>query len=152
MDYSEMCFVFSSREQHTRCALVTGVQTGALPICEGAKVGLADSDQAKGEEAAERLQGEGAEAVFVACDVGDRAQVTALVDSAVAAFGRLDVMVANAGIVKAGDFLDFSEEDFDRVLRVNLKGVFLCGQAAARQMVKQGARPDRKSTRLNSSH
>src|SRR3546814_18590415 len=51
-------------------------------------------------------------------------------------------MVANAGIVKAGDFLDFSEEDFDRVLRVNLKGVFLCGQAAARQMVKQGARPD----------
>src|SRR3546814_17227502 len=51
-------------------------------------------------------------------------------------------MVANAGIVKAGDFLDVSEEDFDRVLRVNLKGVFLCGQAAARQMVKQGARPD----------
>ena len=109
-------------------------------VAEGAKVVLADIDQARGEEAAEALQGEGAEAVFVACDVGDRAQVEALIDSAVAAFGRLDCMVSNAGIVAAGDFLDFSEDDFDRVLRVNLKGVFLCGQAAARQMVKQGPR------------
>jgi glucose 1-dehydrogenase len=109
---------------------------------EGAKVVLADIDQAKGEEAVEALQGEGTEAVFVACDVGDKAQVEALIDSAVAAFGRIDCMVANAGIVAAGDFLDFSEEDFDRVIRVNLKGVFLCGQAAARQMVKQGPRAD----------
>lgn len=109
---------------------------------EGAKVVLADIDQAKGEEAAETLQGEGAEAVFVACDVGDKAQVEALIDSAVAAFGRIDCMVSNAGIVAAGDFLDFSEDDFDRVIRVNLKGVFLCGQAAARQMVKQGPRAD----------
>jgi NAD(P)-dependent dehydrogenase (short-subunit alcohol dehydrogenase family) len=61
-------------------------------------------------------------------------------DSAVAAFGRIDCLVANAGIVKAGDFLEFSEADFDAVIRVNLKGVFLCGQAAARQMVKQGPR------------
>jgi NAD(P)-dependent dehydrogenase (short-subunit alcohol dehydrogenase family) len=109
---------------------------------EGAKVVLSDIDQAKGEEAVEGLQGGGAEAVFVACDVGDKAQVEALVESAVAAFGRLDCMVANAGIVAAGDFLDFTEEDFDRVIRVNLKGVFLCGQAAARQMVRQGPRAD----------
>jgi NAD(P)-dependent dehydrogenase (short-subunit alcohol dehydrogenase family) len=68
--------------------------------------------------------------------------VDALIDSAVAAFGRIDCLVANAGIVKAADFLDFTEEDFDAVLRINLKGVFLCGQAAARQMVKQGARAD----------
>src|SRR3546814_14003344 len=86
--------------------VITGAASGIGYGCaqrfaaEGAKVVLSDIDQAKGEEAAERLQGEGAEAVFVACDVGDRAQVTALVDSAVAAFGRLDVMVANAGIVK----------------------------------------------------
>src|SRR3546814_384606 len=128
--------------------VITGAATGIGYGCaqrfaaEGARVVLSDIDQAKGEEAAERLQGEGAEAVFVACDAGDKAQVTALVESAVAAFGRLDVLVANAGIVKAGDFLEFSEADFDAVLRVNLKGVFLCGQAAARQMVKQGARAD----------
>ena len=109
---------------------------------EGARVVISDVDQAKGEEAAELLQGEGADALFVACDVGDKQQVTALVESAVAAYGRLDCMVANAGIVKAGDFLEFSEADFDAVIRVNLKGVFLCGQAAARQMVKQGPRKD----------
>src|SRR3546814_5686931 len=97
--------------------VITGAASGIGYGCaqrfaaEGAKVVLSDIDQAKGEEEAERLQGEGAEAVFVACDVGDRAQVTALVDSAVAAFGRLDVMVANAGIVKAGDFLDFRSEE-----------------------------------------
>ena len=129
-------------------AIVTGAATGIGFGCarqfaaEGAKVVLADVDRTKGEEAAERLQGEGAEAVFVPCDVGDKAAVAALIESALAAFGRLDCMVANAGIVKAADFLDFTEDDFDAVIRVNLKGVFLCGQAAARQMVKQGPRPD----------
>jgi NAD(P)-dependent dehydrogenase (short-subunit alcohol dehydrogenase family) len=128
--------------------VITGAAAGIGYGCarrfaaEGAKVVLSDVDRARGEEAAERLQGEGAEALFVACDVGDKAEVTALMDSAVAAFGRLDALVANAGIVKAGDFLEFSEADFDAVIRVNLKGVFLCGQAAARQMVKQGARAD----------
>lgn len=63
-------------------------------------------------------------------------------DAAVAAtvteFGRLDILVANAGIVHAAEFLELEEKDFDRVIAVNLKGVFLAGQAAARQMVKQG--------------
>ncbi|WP_420346866.1 SDR family NAD(P)-dependent oxidoreductase [Pelagibius sp.] len=128
--------------------VVTGAAGGIGLGCakrfaaEGARVVVSDVDRDQGEAAAEALQAEGAEAVFVACDVGDRAAVEALVDSAVAAFGRLDCMVANAGIVKAGDFLDFTEEDFDAVIRVNLKGVFLCGQAAARRMVAQNARPD----------
>jgi len=128
--------------------VITGAAAGIGYGCaerfaaEGAKVVLSDIDRVKGEAAAERLQGEGAEAVFVACDVGDKAQVDRLMESAVAAFGRIDTLVANAGIVKAADFLDFTEEDFDAVIRVNLKGVFLCGQAAARRMVKQGARAD----------
>jgi NAD(P)-dependent dehydrogenase (short-subunit alcohol dehydrogenase family) len=126
----------------TGAAAGIGYGCAARFAAEGAKVVLSDIDRAKGEEAAERLQGEGAEAVFVACDVGDKAAVTRLMESAVAAFGRIDTLVANAGIVKGADFLDFTEEDFDAVLRVNLKGVFLCGQAAARQMVKQGARAD----------
>ena len=125
-------------------AIVTGAATGIGLACaerfalEGAKVVLSDVDAAVGEEAAEAIQAGGGDAIFVACDVGDKAQVDALVESAVAAFGRLDCVIANAGIVHACDFLDLAEEDFDRVIRVNLKGVFLTGQAAARQMAAQG--------------
>ena len=127
-----------------KVAIVTGAARGIGLACarcfaaEGAKVVLSDQEEAAGEAAAEALQAEGAEALFVPCDVGDKAQVEALVERCVAAYGGLDVLVANAGIVKAADFLDFSEEDFDAVIRVNLKGVFLTGQAAARQMAAQG--------------
>ncbi len=61
-----------------------------------------------------------------------------MIAEAVSAYGGLDCAIANAGIVHACDFLDLEEADFDRVIRVNLKGVFLTGQAAARQMVAQG--------------
>src|SRR3546814_13271632 len=82
--------------------VITGAATGIGYGCaqrfaaEGARVVLSDIDQAKGEEAAERLQGEGAEADFVDCDAVDKAQVTALVASAVAAFGLLDVLAARS--------------------------------------------------------
>ena len=75
---------------------------------------------------------------FAPCDVSRKTHVDAAVIATVAEFGRLDILVANAGIVHACEFLDLEEKDFDRVLAVNLKGVFLAGQAAARQMVKQG--------------
>jgi NAD(P)-dependent dehydrogenase (short-subunit alcohol dehydrogenase family) len=69
--------------------------------------------------------------------VGDQAGVDNLVKSTVAAWGTVDVLVSNAGIVHGADFLEVTEADFDRVIRVNLKGMFLVGQAVARQMVKQ---------------
>ncbi len=127
-----------------KVAVVTGAAAGIGLACaqrlasEGAKVVLSDVSVEKGERAAEELQETGADAIFIACDVGDKVQVDDLVAGAVAAFGRLDCLIANAGIVHACDFLDLQEDDFDRVLRVNLKGVFLTGQAAARQMVAQG--------------
>ena len=127
-----------------KVAVVTGAARGIGRACaqclaaEGAKIVLSDVDEAGGEAAAEALQAEGAEALFVPCDVGDKAQVEALVERSVAAYGGIDTAVANAGIVKAADFLEVSEADFDAVIRINLKGVFLTGQAVARQMVAQG--------------
>ncbi len=124
-----------------KVAIVTGAAGGIGLACaqafvqEGAKVVLSDVDAVRGEAEARKL---GERARFVACDVGDAKQVQALVDATVKAFGRLDICVSNAGIIHGAEFLDLTEADFDRVLRVNLKGVFLTGQAAARQMVKQG--------------
>ena len=127
-----------------KVAVVTGAAAGIGLACaqrfagEGAKVVLSDIDGDKGAAAAQAIAETGAEARFVPCDVGDKAQVDALIVAAVAAYGGLDCAIANAGIVHACDFLELAEEDFDRVIRVNLKGVFLTGQAAARQMVAQG--------------
>lgn len=77
-------------------------------------------------------------ALYVRCDVGDKAAVDALVARTLQAHGRIDVLVNNAGIFRAADFLEVTEEDFDAVLRVNLKGSFLVGQAVARAMVASG--------------
>lgn len=122
-----------------RVCIVTGGSQGIGEACarrfsrEGAKVVIADIDDARGQALAAELK-----ALYVHCDVGDKAQVDGLMDQAVRSHGRIDVLVSNAGIFKAADFLDVTEADFDAVLRVNLKGAFLCGQAAARRMVQSG--------------
>ena len=123
-----------------KVALVTGAAQGIGEACsrrfarEGARVVLADVDDTRGQALANELGG-----LYVHCDVGDKAQVDALVAQAVAAYGRIDVLVNNAGIFKAADFLDITEADFDAVLRVNLKGAFLVGQAVARVMAQAGS-------------
>lgn len=127
-----------------KVAIVTGAAQGigfAIAerfVKEGAKVVLSDIEAGKGKEAADRLELAGGDTAFVACDVGDSGQVTALVDAAVKEYGRLDIMVSNAGTIYTAEFLELEEENFDKVLRTNLKGAFLTGQAAARQMVRQG--------------
>ncbi len=122
-----------------KVAIVTGAAGGIGQAVaerfarEGARVVIADIDDARGAATARAIG-----ALYVHADTGSKKDAEALVAAAVGAHGRLDILVNNAGIVHACDFLEVSEEDFDRVLRVNLKGYFLCGQAAARQMVKQG--------------
>ena len=116
-----------------RATVITGAAQGIGAACaerfarEGAPVALWDVDDARGAEQARRLADTGAQALYVHCDVGDKAQVDALVAQAVRAHGRIDVLVNNAGIFKAADFLDITEADWDAVIGVNLKGAFLVG-------------------------
>jgi NAD(P)-dependent dehydrogenase (short-subunit alcohol dehydrogenase family) len=129
-----------------RVAIVTGAAQGIGAACarelsrEGARVVLSDVNDAGGGAVTAEIRAAGGEARFAHADVGAKADAEALVANAVSHYGRVDVLVNNAGIVHAASFLDLREEDFDRVLRVNLKGALLCGQAAARQMLTQPAR------------
>jgi glucose 1-dehydrogenase len=105
---------------------------------EGAHVVIADIDAAAAARCADELADlGGAASIHVKADISKRLDVHNMVAAAIEAFGGVDVLVNNAGIVHAADFLDVTEADFDRVLGVNLKGAFLAGQAAARQMVAQ---------------
>jgi glucose 1-dehydrogenase len=103
----------------------------------GAKVLLADISP-EGEKTAQKLAAFG-QVLFHQTDVGDKASVAGMI-AAGEKLGALDIMVCNAGILHAVDFLALEEEDFARVLRVNLMGSFLCGQAAARAMVRTGTK------------
>ena len=120
-----------------RVCIVTGGSQGIGEACvrrfarEGARVVIADIADATGQALASELQ-----ASYIHCDVGDKAQVDEMVAQTVSLHGRIDVLVNNAGIFRAADFLDVTEADFDAVLRINLKGAFLAGQAVARQMAK----------------
>jgi len=124
-----------------KVAIVTGASQGIGLACaqrlvrEGARVMLADVREEEGAQAAAAL---GDAARFVRADVGVKADVDAMLAATLDAFGQVDILVNNAGVTHAAGFLDLAEEDFDRVLRINLKSMFLCSQAVAREMVKRG--------------
>ena len=103
---------------------------------DGARVVIADKDEDAGSAAVATLGAYGA-VRFVACDVGERLDVHNLVAATVDAFGGIDALINNAAILVSADFLTLDEADFDRVIRTNLKGAFLCGQAVARHMVER---------------
>jgi NAD(P)-dependent dehydrogenase (short-subunit alcohol dehydrogenase family) len=127
-----------------KVAAITGGSRGIgraiaqLFAAEGAAVAVGDVEATGAEQVAREITERGGEAMASALDVGDAGQVTAFVERVVARWGRLDVVVANAGIAHSAPFLEHPEAQWHRVLRVNLTGVFLTCQAAARQMVTQG--------------
>jgi NAD(P)-dependent dehydrogenase (short-subunit alcohol dehydrogenase family) len=113
---------------------------------EGARVVIADVDAQAGRHAADELDditGEG-RCIFIKTDVSKRLDVHNLIAGAMEAFGGIDILINNAAVVHAAEFLDLTEADFDRVLAINLKGAFLVGQAVARHMVErlaEGVKP-----------
>ncbi|WP_421726365.1 SDR family NAD(P)-dependent oxidoreductase [Bauldia sp.] len=123
-----------------KVAIVTGAARGigyAIArrfLEEGAQVVIADIDDSTGPKAVEELSVLGP-VRFIECDVGERLDVRNTVAATIDAFGDIDVLVNNAATLVKADFLEVDEADFDNVLRVNLKGAFLCGQAVARHMV-----------------
>jgi NAD(P)-dependent dehydrogenase (short-subunit alcohol dehydrogenase family) len=127
-----------------KVCLITGGAQGIGEACarlfleQGAKVVIVDIDKEKGQALASQLQQQGHEILLIASDIGNKVEVDAVIAQVLAQHGRLDVLVSNAGIFKAAPFLEVSESDFDEVLRVNLKGAFLVGQAAARVMKEKG--------------
>jgi len=127
-----------------KVVVITGAAQGIGYACaerfcrDGARVVLSDIQDQRGAEAAQDLRKAGGDACFMHCDVSDQRDVEKLIDETVRKYGKLDVMVSNAAILKTGDILELDPDDLDQVLNVNLKGFFLSGQAAARQMVKQG--------------
>src|SRR3990170_2579094 len=126
-----------------KVALVTGGGSGiGRGIClkfaeEGARVAV---DDVNGDGAREtvRLMDKEPPSLVIEADVSRKADCERMVAETVAAFGRLDIFVANAGIGRGGLLVDMTEEDWDALMAVNLKGVFLSTQAAAQQMVTQG--------------
>ncbi len=126
-----------------KIAIVTGGSRGIGRACaerflaEGARVVVAAVDAARLHETADAI-GPPDRVLAVTTDVSRKEQVDQLIATAVDRFGRLDIMVNNAGIAPVQDFLDVTEADYDRVLSINLKGAFFGTQAAGRQMIAQG--------------
>ena len=126
-----------------KVAIVTGAGQGiGLQICRqladaGANVILNDLDADLAESAANQVSAENGICIAVAGDASDMVFIQHMVDTAVSRFGRLDIIVANAGITLFGDFFAYTPEAFHRVMQVNLAGTFFLAQAAARQMKQQ---------------
>lgn len=107
---------------------------------EGAKVVVGGTNPKNGENAVKEISAAGGESLFVKCDVSDLVDLDNIVSATVERFGRVDIYVANAGINDSNKthFLEITPEQYDRIMGVNLRGMFFGGQKAAQQMVAQG--------------
>ena len=124
-------------------AIITGARRGmgkshALVLAKaGAKVVVADIFLEECQKVVKEIEKKKGEAIAVKCDVTKKEEVEKMVETAVKKWGRVDILVNNAGICQFKPFLELTEEEWDRTLDINLKGYFLCAQAAAKEMAKQ---------------
>jgi len=126
-----------------KVAIITGARRGigrshALTLAKAeAKVVVADISQEDCQKVVDEIKKAKGEALAVKCDVTKKEEVDNMVKAAVEKWGKVDILVNNAGICQFKPFLELTEEEWDRTLDINLKGYFLCAQAAAKEMVKQ---------------
>jgi NAD(P)-dependent dehydrogenase (short-subunit alcohol dehydrogenase family) len=125
-----------------KTVIVTGGARGIGRACaerflaEGARVAIFDIEKEAGRRTTQELNARG-DVVFVECDVGYKISVDNAVSDVIEKFGQIDILVNNAGIIRRNDILTLSEDDFDAVIRTNLKSVFLLGQRVGRDMVER---------------
>jgi NAD(P)-dependent dehydrogenase (short-subunit alcohol dehydrogenase family) len=127
-----------------KIAIVTGSGRGigqgiAIALAkEGCNVVISDLNEKDCKKTSDEVEKLGAKSLVVKCDVSSKSDVENLVKSAVKKFGKLDILVNNAGIFPFVPFMNMTEADWEKVINVNLKSVFICSQAAAKEMKKGG--------------
>lgn len=126
-----------------KVAIVTGAASGigraiALDLAKfGAIVAIADTAMGDAERVASEIESAGGKAIAIRTDVTKNEEVEQMVQQTVGKFGKIDILINNAGIMGICTIMDMKEADLDRTLDVNLKGVILCSQAVSRHMIKQ---------------
>jgi NAD(P)-dependent dehydrogenase (short-subunit alcohol dehydrogenase family) len=125
-----------------KVALITGAGSGigkataTLFAKEGAKISVADLDEKGGKATVNVIKNAGGEAIFTKCDVTNEADVRATVDRTVEAYGKIDILFNNAGVEYVCSIFDTDEENWNRIMNINAKGVFLCTKHVAAVMKK----------------
>lgn len=131
------------KDLKNKVAIITGARRGmgrthALKMAqEGVKVVVSDISEEDCQKVVDEIKKAGGQGLALKCDVSKKEEIEGLVKKTVDKFGKVDILVNNAGIAEFKPFLELTEEEWDRTLDINLKGYFLCAQAAAKEMAKQ---------------
>jgi 3-oxoacyl-[acyl-carrier protein] reductase len=126
-----------------KVAIITGARQGmgrshALTLAKaGAKVVVADISEEDCQKVVKEIEKDGGESMGVKCNVTKKAEIEEMVKKTIDKWGRIDILVNNAGIYPFKSFLELTEEEWDKVIDINLKGYFLCAKVCAKEMIKQ---------------